>query len=85
MPAFSISIAFCKVINSPFETRISPYSSIISLAAYFSLILPLIANFLLNVYLPALDRSYLFGSKNKLLSNEVAASTDAGSPGLSFL
>ncbi len=39
----------------------------------------------MNLNLPNLARSYLFGSKNKLFKSERALSTVGGSPGLNLL
>ena len=43
------------------------------------------ANFLLNLYLPTLDKSYLFASKNNESIRDIALSTVGGSPGLNLL
>ena len=48
-------------------------------------ILELKSNFLLYLYLPTFDKSYLLGSKNRLLNKFLAASTVGSSPGLNFL
>ena len=42
-------------------------------------------NFLLYLYLPTFDKSYLLASKNKPLNKFLAASTVGSSPGLNFL
>ena len=44
-----------------------------------------ILNFLLYLYLPTLDKSYLLASNNNPYSKLLAASTCKGSPGLNFL
>ena len=56
-----------------------------SAAAIWLINLRLIANFLLNLYLPTLDKSYLLASKNKESINETALSTVGGSPCLNLL
>ena len=86
IPAFWISFASSSVIVAPFSTITSPVSvfNILSNAIWF-VILELKSNFLLYLYLPTFAKSYLLGSKNKLLNNVLAASTVGNSPGLNFL
>ena len=86
IPAFWISSAFSFEITESFSTITSPVSefTIVSNATLF-VILELKSNFLLYLYLPTFDKSYLLGSKNKLLNKFLAASTVGSSPGLNFL
>ena len=56
-----------------------------STAAIWFINLKLIANFLLNLYLPTLDKSYLLASKNNESIKDTALSTVGGSPGLNLL
>ena len=56
-----------------------------SVAAILPVILVAKLNFLLNLYLPTLARSYLLESKNNPLNRLLAASTVGSSPGLNFL
>ena len=85
-PEFWISSALARSITSPSATSTSPVSSETIFSAATK---PEIrfgnASFLLNLKRPNLARSYLFGSKNKLLSNVLALSTVGGSPGLNLL
>ena len=86
IPAFWMSAAIALLIFSPCSTIISPVEGfIISVAAIWFINLRLIANFLLNLYLPTLDKSYLFASKNKESIKDTALSTVGGSPGLNLL
>ena len=86
IPLFWISSASVLEIFSPLLTKTSPVNlSIMSSAAIWFAILKFKASFLLNLYLPTLDKSYLLASKNKESINETALSTVGGSPGLSFL
>src|SRR3712207_2602085 len=81
-----ISNAFSLSIVSPFCTIISPVNGLTtSSAATWLSSLIYIASFLLNLYLPTLDKSYLLASKNKEFINESALSTVGGSPGLNLL
>ena len=86
IPALWMLEAIVLLIFSPCSTIISPVEGfIISAAAIWLINLRLIANFLLNLYLPTLDKSYLLASKNKESINETALSTVGGSPGLNLL
>ena len=86
IPEFWISFAASFEITLSFSTNISPVSLfIMSLNATCPAILDAKFNFLLNLYLPTFAKSYLLGSKNKLLNKFLAASTVGSSPGLNFL
>ncbi len=86
IPKSCISFAASLDIIVSFSTNISPVSLFnISLYATWPAILEAKFNFLLNLYLPTFAKSYLLGSKNKLLNKFLAASTVGSSPGLNFL
>ena len=86
IPVSWIAIATSSVIILSFSTKTSPVSgSAISSYAIFPVILVAKLNFLLNLYLPTLAKSYLLGSNNKPLNKFLAASAVGNSPGLNFL
>ena len=86
IPTFWIASAIVLLIFWPCSTITSPVEGfIISVAAIWFISLKFIANFLLNLYLPTLERSYLFASKNKESIKDTAESTVGGSPGLNLL
>ena len=84
-PAFSISSAFSAVIFSPASARSSPIGEITGSAKIWPVIRSSKPSFLLYLYLPTLERSYLLESKNKPSRCALAVSTVGGSPGRSFL
>ena len=71
------------VIRVPFLTSTSP-STLISCAILTFKSLSITFNFLLNLYLPTLPKSYLNLSKNLTINCFLAESKVAGSPGLYF-
>ena len=81
-PARSISLAFALVTTSPASARISPVSGAITGSASLQ---PArraaMASFLLYLYLPTREISYLRGSKKRLSSSCWADSRVTGSPG----
>ena len=60
-PECFIFCAASSVITSPAETKISPSSFITFSAATSPTVLSAMLNFLLYLYLPTLDKSYLLG------------------------
>ena len=86
IPKSWISRAVSLSIFWSFSTITSPVIglTIFSAEIWFA-ILWFIDNFLLNLYLPTLDRSYLFASKNSESIRDTALSTVGGSPGLNRL
>ena len=78
-----ISSKISLVITVPFLT-ITFLPSLISCAILLLINLSNTFNFLLNLYLPTLPRSYLNLSKNLTINWFLAESNVAGSPGLNF-
>ena len=86
IPEFWIWFAISAEIICPFSTSTSPVcKSMISSKASWFVILVARLNFILNLCLPTFAKSYLFGSKNNLSNNVLAASIVGNSPGLNFL
>ena len=71
------------VITVPFLT-ITSFPILISCAILLLTSLSKTFNFLLNLYLPTLPKSYLNLSKNLTINWFLAESNVAGSPGLNF-
>ena len=86
IPLFWIALATSLEIVSSFSIKTSPVSgcTIVSQETWPA-ILEAKLNFLLYLYLPTLDKSYLLESKNNPSNKFLAASTVGSSPGLNFL